>query len=72
MIWFEYELQKGSKSQSPSAAEIAAEEAQAKELADLQAQEDARTAAMSRSRRGRASLLSGTELGDEELSDTLG
>ena len=74
MIWFEYELQKGGKSQSgPSEAEVAAQKAQEKELADLQAKEDARVAAMGRRKRGRASLISGSESGDESgLSNTLG
>lgn len=56
-----------------SAAQKAAEEAQAKELADLQAKEDARIAAMGRKRKGRASLLSGSEMGDENgLKSNLG
>ena len=56
---------KGGSAPKKSAAQKAAEEAQAKELADLQAKEDARVAAMGRKRKGRASLLSGSELGDE-------
>lgn len=65
------EAHKGGKGGSvgPTAAQLAAEEAQAKELEDLQAKEDARVEAMSRSRRGRASLLTGEETG---MKDTLG
>jgi hypothetical protein len=43
--------------------------AQSKELADLKLKEDARVAAMGRSRRGRASLLSAEETG---MKKTLG
>ena len=58
------EAHKGGKGASgPSPAQIVAEEAQSKELADLKLKEDARAAAMGRSRRGRASLLSGEETG---------
>lgn len=61
---------KGGKGASgPSAAQIEAEEAQKKELADLTMKEEARTKAMGRKRRGRASLLSGEETG---LKQTLG
>ena len=51
---------------APSKAQVEAEEAQKKELADLTAKEEARTAAMGRKRRGRASLLTGTEEGMKE------
>ncbi len=60
---------KGKGSKGPSKAQIAAEEAQKKELADLQAKEDSRKDAMARGRRGRASLISGEETG---LKDNLG
>lgn len=59
----------GKGSKGPSAAEIAAQKAQEKELADLQAKEDARSKAMLRARQGRASLLSGEETG---MKQTLG
>lgn len=52
-----------------SKAQVDAEKAQAKELKDLQAKEDARVKAMGRKRQGRASLLSGDETG---LKDNLG
>ena len=73
MIWYELvEFEKGG-APSKSQAQIDAENAQAKELADLQAKEDARIAAMGRKRRGRASLLSGSEMGDENgLKTNLG
>ena len=63
------EAHKGKGASSPSKAQIEAEEAQSKELADLKLKEDARAAAMGRSRRGRASLLSGEETG---MKETLG
>lgn len=64
---------KGGKSAKKSQAEADAEKAQAEELATLQAQEDARAAAMQRKRRGRASLLSGSEEGQtKDLKKTLG
>jgi hypothetical protein len=64
------EAHKGGKGASgPSAAQIAAEEAQTKELADLQTKENARVEAMGRKRRGRASLISGEETG---MKETLG
>ncbi len=53
----------------PSKAQIEAEAAQTIELKNLQLKEDARAAAMGRSRRGRASLLSGEETG---MKETLG
>ena len=53
----------GKGSKGPSKAEIEAQKAQEKELADLQAKEDARIKAMERRKRGRASLLSGEETG---------
>jgi hypothetical protein len=62
------EAHKGKGASGPS-AQIEAEAAQTKELADLQLKEDARAAAMGRSRRGRASLLSGEETG---IKETLG
>lgn len=61
---------KGSSKQSQ--AEKDAEAAQAKELADLEAKEEARVEAMSRKRRGRGSLISGDETGDTGLKKTLG
>ena len=60
---------KGGGAPAKSQAQIQAEEAQAKELADLQAKEDARVKAMGRKRRGRASLISGDETG---MKQTLG
>ena len=64
---------KGGSAPKKSQAQKDAEAAQAKELADLQAKEDARIAAMGRKRRGRASLLSGSEMGDENgLKTNLG
>ena len=51
------------KGARPTKAQKEAEAAQAKELEDLQAKEDSRTAAVGRKRRGRASLISGTEEG---------
>jgi hypothetical protein len=62
---------KGGKGgqKGPSKAQVEAEKAQAKELKDLQAKEDARVKAMDRKRQGRASLLSGDETG---LKDSLG
>lgn len=60
------EAHKGG-SRGPSAAEVAAQKAQAKELADLEAKEEARTKAMGRKRRGRASLLTGSETGDKDV-----
>lgn len=56
-----------------SQAQIDAEKAQQKELEDLQKKEDARVAAMSRKRQGRASLISGSETGQaQDLKTTLG
>ena len=63
------EAHKGGKGASTSAAQVAAEEAQVKELASLTKKEDSRVAATSRKRRGRASLISGDETG---LKKTLG
>jgi len=65
------EAHKGGKggSSGPSAAQVTAEKAQVKELADLTKKEDSRVAAMSRKRRGRASLITGDETG---LKQTLG
>lgn len=61
-------LDKAFKGGAPakSQAQIEAEEAQARELKDLQAKEDARVKAMQRKRAGRASLLSGEETGMKE------
>ena len=59
----------GSKPKGPTAAQLQAEQAQASELTKLKGQEDQRTAAAARKKRGRASLISGAETG---LSDTLG
>ena len=59
----------GKGARSPSKAQLDAEAAQTKELENLQLKEDARAAAMGRSRRGRASLLSGEETG---MKETLG
>ena len=59
------EAHKGG-AKGPSKAQIAAEKAQAKELADLTAKEEARTKAMARRRRGRASLLTGDETGAKQ------
>lgn len=60
----------------PTAAAVKADEAQIKELEDLQKKEDARTDAMKRKRRGRASLISGSETGLQTpvtgMKDTLG
>lgn len=53
----------------PSQAELDAQAAQQEELASLKKKEDARIAAMGRARRGRASLISGTETG---MKQTLG
>ena len=58
---------KSAKTVSKSQAQIDAENAQQAELKDLQAQEDARTAAMARKKRGRASLISGSETGNSTL-----
>lgn len=73
MIWNElFKLEKGGKgstSTSKSQAEIDAEAAQTEELAELEAQETARTDAMKRKRRGRASLMTGDETG---MKDSLG
>lgn len=69
------EAHKGGKgAPKPTAAQLEAEAAQAKELADLEAKEQARIEAMGRRRRGRASLLGGSELGQatEDLKQTLG
>jgi hypothetical protein len=63
------EAHKGKGASGPSAAQIEAEAAQTIELKNLQLKEDARAAAMGRSRRGRASLLSGEETG---MKETLG
>ena len=64
------EAHKGGKGASgPSKAQLDAEAAQTIELKNLQLKEDARAAAMGRSRRGRASLLSGEETG---MKETLG
>lgn len=65
---------KGKGAPKKTEAELEAEKAQQEELNKLKAQEESRTAAMSRSRRGRASLLSGSETGanSEDLSNTLG
>jgi len=65
------EAHKGGKggSSGQSAAQRRLEAAQIKELADLEKKEDSRVAAMSRRRRGRASLISGDEAG---LKKTLG
>ncbi len=54
-------------SSGPSKSQIRAEEQQKKELADLQAKEDARVDAMGRKKRGRASLISGEETGKATL-----
>ena len=54
---------KGGKGAGQTKAQKEAQEAQDKELADLTAKEEARTAAVGRKRRGRASLISGTEEG---------
>ncbi len=64
---FAFAFKKGGS--KPTEAQKKAEIAQEKELADLQAKEDSRTAAVGRKRRGRASLISGTE---EGLKKTLG
>jgi len=56
-------------SKAERAAKAAADKRQADELAKLTREEDQRTAAASRKKRGRASLISGEETG---LSDTLG
>jgi len=69
MIWEEYELFKGKGASGPSEAEIRAQKAQEQELSSLQAKEDSRMAAMNRKKRGRASLISGTE---EGTTSTLG
>lgn len=53
----------GKGDPSKSQAQIEAEQAQAQELATLQKKEQSRVEALGRSRRGRASLLSGTETG---------
>ena len=62
----------GKGSSGPSQAQIDAEKAQAEELKSLQAKEDARVAAMGRKRQGRATLISGSELGQQDLKQTLG
>jgi len=57
----------GGKPKGPSAAELEAQKAQKQELADLKVKEDARTKALKRKKRGRASLISGAETGEKEL-----
>ena len=69
------EAHKGKGASGPSKAETKAAAAQEKELASLQLKEDARTKAMGRKKRGRASLLSGEETGikgGELLKQALG
>jgi len=61
----------GSKQKGPSEAELQAQEAQKKELADLTVKEDARVKAMGRKKRGRASLITGEETGNK-LKENLG
>ena len=68
MIWEEYAIEKG-KGYSKSEAEQDAELAQSEELETLSAQEQARKDAMSRKKRGRASLLTGDELGQDKLGE---
>lgn len=53
----------GSKPAGPSKAQIEAEKRQKEELAKLEAEKAGREAALKRSRRGRASLISGEETG---------
>ena len=57
---------------SKSQAQIDAEKAQAEELATLKKQEESRVAAMNRKKRGRASLISGSETGENQLKSKLG
>lgn len=57
----------GGGGQSAAAAEL--EKAQAEELAQLKAKEEARVAALQRGRRGRSLLISG---GEEGLNKKLG
>ena len=59
----------GGQSAAPSAASKELEVAQAKELEDLKVKEEARVAALQRSRRGRSLLISG---GEEGLNKKLG
>jgi hypothetical protein len=57
-------------SKGPSQAELDAQAAQQKELADLKSQEESKKAAAKRRRKGRASLVATSETGIK--SDTLG
>ena len=69
---FLYAYKGGKGSPKTSQAEIDARKAQTEELAALEAQEASRTEAMARKRRGRASLISGDEMGNTQLKQTLG